>query len=215
MKAERKRSGSQNNSRDSTASQRRRSGSRPSSLKDKEAIFNAVFNAPRPEEVAAERRAENGGEKGRHHEEVDEVPEEDEEEEAPEEDFNYDEDEFEDYDDDDFEEEPEEEEENDVKMDSGNYDDRRSMMERARMEQEMREVKQAMARENTARGTRARRRAGDDGDDVARGDVRSDDSGKGTPKDEEGNDEESTAKRKRLKVGSYSWCRNWDTFEVY
>ena len=46
---------SQNNSRDSTASQgqRRRSDSRPSSLKDKEAIFNAVFNAPRPEEEVA------------------------------------------------------------------------------------------------------------------------------------------------------------------
>lgn len=73
-------------------------------------------------------------------EEHDEVPEEEDDEDlAPEEDFNYDEDEFEDYDDDDFEEdEPEEEEggdeENDVKMDSGNYD-RRSMMERARMEQ--------------------------------------------------------------------------------
>ena len=40
------------------------------------------------------------------------------------------------------EEEDEEEEENDVKMDSGNYDDRRSLMERARREQEMREVKQ-------------------------------------------------------------------------
>ena len=49
---------SQNNSRDSTASQqsqrRRGSGSRrPSSLKDKEAILNAVFNAPRPEEEVA------------------------------------------------------------------------------------------------------------------------------------------------------------------
>ena len=85
---------------------------------------------------------DNGGERVPR-EADDEVPEEeDEEEDAPEEDFNYDEDEFEDYDDDDFEEEPEEEEEeeeeeaeNDVKMDSGNYDDRRSLMERARMEQ--------------------------------------------------------------------------------
>ena len=62
VKVERKRSGSQNNSRDSTASQhgqRRRSGSRPSSLKDKEAIFNAVFNAPRPEEEVATDHGEN------------------------------------------------------------------------------------------------------------------------------------------------------------
>ena len=204
---ERKRSGSQSNSRDSTAN-RRTSGSRPSSLKDKEAIFNAVFNAPRPEKVTE--RRENGGEKGRD-EEVDEVAEEEDDDEAPEEDFNYDEDEFEDYNDDDFEEEPEEEgegegeEENDVKMDSGNYD-RRSMMERARMEQEMREVKQAMVRENTAKGARARRRP--DGDEGARGGAAhggdismSDDSGEGSPK-VQGNDEESSVKRQRLKVSS-------------
>ena len=62
----------------------------------------------------------------------------------------------------------------------------------------MREVKQAMARENTARGARTRRRAEEEGGTPI-GDARSDDSGKGSPR-KEGNDEESSAKRKRLKV---------------
>ena len=65
----------------------------------------------------------------------------------------------------------------------------------------MREVKQAMARENTARGARTRRRAEEEGGTPI-GDVRSDDSGKGSPR-KEGNDEESNAKRKRLKVGFF------------
>ncbi len=62
-------------------------------------------------------------------------------------------DDFEDYDDDDFEEE---EEEDDAKLDSGNYD-RRSAIEKARMEQEIEEVKRAIVRENSARHPRQQR----------------------------------------------------------
>ena len=107
--------------------------------------------------------------------------------EEAEEEYNYDDDEFEDYDDDDFEEDEDEEDEEEEKLDSGNFD-KRSALERARMEQEMREVKQAMIRENSARHPRARRAAaGEPSSD------KSDDSGKGSSKEEE--DTTSRAKR--------------------
>ena len=63
-----------------------------------------------------------------------------------------------------------------------------------------------MARENTARGAKTRRRAEEDGGTplLSAGDPRSpgDDSGKGSPKEEGIDEVESTAKRQRLKVGS-------------
>ena len=63
-----------------------------------------------------------------------------------------------------------------------------------------------MARENTARGAKTRRRAEEDGGTPllsAGGDPRSpgEDSGKGSPKEEGIDEVESTAKRQRLKVG--------------
>ena len=62
-----------------------------------------------------------------------------------------------------------------------------------------------MARENTARGAKTRRRAEEDGGTplLSAGDPRSGgDSGKGSPKEEGIDEVESTAKRQRLKVGS-------------
>ena len=98
----------------------------------------------------------------------------------PEEDFNYEDDDFEDYDDDfedsaedDHEEDDDEESEDESeeepvekKLDSGNYD----MLPRRsdRQAREMAEVKAAMERENTARAA-ARERGGTDGGGVTRG----------------------------------------------
>ena len=207
---ERKRSGSQSNSRNSTANRRGSDSRRPSGLKDNEAILNAE-EAQEAEKVTEEPTGatvmENGS--AEKEEDIDEVPEEEEEEEL-EEDFNYDEDEFEDYDDDDFEEdleedadEEEEEEVNDVKMDSGNYD-RRSMQHaaslQARMDQELREVKQAMLRENTAKGARS----------AARSDVKADETSAAEEEDEKEANDDTSVKRKRLKVCPASIFNSFD-----
>ena len=85
------------------------------------------------------------------------------------------------------------EEVNDMKMDSGNYDRPPSMQHaaslQARMEQELKEVKQAMLRENTAKGARSAGRS------------EADDKVDETSSEEEAKGDDTSVKRKRLKVG--------------